>query len=171
MISPIVSQPRKSTRMTLTVFRPLPFSSEFSTITLMAGVGVLLLGDIVRGALELRDEFGSGSFAAAAGVLGPLVIAAGALDPTMAARNRRVSVNAALGIARTIGLSVAVLAPLTVLLALMISDLGTSATRIVIALAALLSVSTSQRMSSSATVSPTAFFQATMMVLSGPQID
>ena len=109
-------------------------------VAMVVGLGMILLGDIVRGALELRDEYASGSFVAAAGVLGPLVIAAGALDPSMAIRNRRAVPNAMLGVARNIGLSVAVLTPLTVLLALIVSDLGTTTTRVVIAVAALVSV-------------------------------
>jgi diguanylate cyclase (GGDEF)-like protein/PAS domain S-box-containing protein len=107
---------------------------------MVAGLALILVGDIVRGALELRDEFESGSVAAAAGVLAPLIIAAAALDPSMTGRHRRASSKAMFGIARTIGLSVAVLTPLTVLLALVASDLGTTTTRVVIAIAALVSV-------------------------------
>jgi diguanylate cyclase (GGDEF)-like protein/PAS domain S-box-containing protein len=113
---------------------------EFSPRILMIGIGVILVGDIVRGALELRGEFDSGSVVAAAGVLGPLTIAAAALDPTMAADNRRSAPNAMLGIPRTVGLSVAVLTPITVLFALLVSDLGTTTTRVVIALAAFAAV-------------------------------
>ncbi len=110
---------------------------EFSPLAMMVGLALILLGDIVRGALELRGDFVSGSIVAAAGVLGPLIIAAGALDPTMATRNRRSAPTSLLGVARTIGLSVAVLTPITVLLALLASDLGTTTTKVVIAGAAL----------------------------------
>ena len=113
---------------------------EFSPLALMVGLGLILIADIVRGALELRGEFVSGSVVAAAGVLGPLTIAAAALDPTMAASNRRPAPSTLLGATRTIGMSVAVLAPSTVLFALLVSDLGTTTTRIAIAFAALVAV-------------------------------
>jgi diguanylate cyclase (GGDEF)-like protein/PAS domain S-box-containing protein len=58
----------------------------------------------------------------------------------MAARNRRASPTAMLGVARTIGMSVAVLTPITVLFTLLVSDLATTTTRVVIAIAALASV-------------------------------
>lgn len=112
----------------------------YSPVALMFGVGIQLIADIARSTLELRGRFEAGGFVAALGVLTPLIIASAALDASMAPRNRPVGANFALGVSRTIGLSVAVLAPLTVLLALIIADLGSTTTRLVIALVAIVNV-------------------------------
>jgi diguanylate cyclase (GGDEF)-like protein/PAS domain S-box-containing protein len=109
-------------------------------MAMMAGASVQLVADVVRTTGEIHNEFSSGSFAAALGIAAPLIFASAALDPSMAPRHRIDVTNAELGVARTIGLSVAVLAPLTVLLALAISGLGSTATLIVVSLASLVSV-------------------------------
>jgi diguanylate cyclase (GGDEF)-like protein/PAS domain S-box-containing protein len=113
---------------------------EYAALAMMAGTSVQLMSDVIRTTAEINGEFASGSFAAALGIAGSLVFASGALDPSMAPSHRGDVTNAELGIARTIGLSVAVLTPLTVLLALAISGLGSTATLIVVSLASLVSV-------------------------------
>ena len=112
----------------------------FAPVSLMVGLGTVLAGDIMRGALELRDDFGSGSAVGAAAIIGPLVIAAAALHPSVAEAPDEGNRADVLDVAHTIGLTVAVLAPTTVLLALTISDLGTLTTRIVISIASIVSV-------------------------------
>jgi diguanylate cyclase (GGDEF)-like protein/PAS domain S-box-containing protein len=113
---------------------------EYASLAMMAGASLQLVADVMRTTAEIHGEFASGSLAAALGIAGPLVFASGALDPSMAPSHRGDVTNAELGIARTIGLSVAVLTPLTVLLALAISGLGSTATLIVVSLASLVSV-------------------------------
>lgn len=113
---------------------------SYSPVVLMAGVGLQLVADMVRGTQEIRGDFAPGGFVAALGLAAPLVIGAAALDPSMAAKNRQVAPNAALGVGRTIGLTVAVLSPMTVLMALLVSGLGSGTTILVVSIAAFLAV-------------------------------
>lgn len=113
---------------------------SFAPVVLMAGVGLQLVADMVRGAQEIRGEFEAGGAIAGLGVLAPLVIGAAALDRSMAVRNRQSAENAALGVGRTVGLTVAVLTPMTVLMALLVSGLGSGTTILVVSIAAFLAV-------------------------------
>ncbi|MGB3733955.1 MAG: EAL domain-containing protein [Ilumatobacter sp.] len=113
---------------------------SFAPVALMCGVGVQLVADMTRGTQEIRGEFESGGLIAGLGVAAPLVIAAAALDRTMAVRNRASVPNAALGVGRTVGLTVAVLSPMTVLMALLVSGLGSGTTILVVSIAAFLAV-------------------------------
>lgn len=112
----------------------------FSPVVLMIGIGIQLLADVIRGAQQLHGDFGPGGVVAGLGVLAPLVIAASALDRSMDPATCSETLNASLGVGRTIGLSVAVLAPLTILLALIVSDLGSTTTILVVSFAAVASV-------------------------------
>ena len=113
---------------------------SFAPVVLMCGIGVQLVADLIRGTQEIRGNFGPGGVIAGLGVAAPLVIAAAALDWTMAAENRPAAPNSALGVSRTVGLTVAVLTPMTVLIALIVSDLGSSTTVLVVSIAAFLAV-------------------------------
>ncbi len=113
---------------------------DFAPVALMIGVAVQLVADVTRSDAELSEGFMHGGLIGTLGVVGPLVLAAAALDPTIAPENRTPVVHAELGIARTVGLSVAVMAPLTVLLALTISGLGAGLTLALVAAASVVSV-------------------------------
>ena len=113
---------------------------SFSPVVLMIGIGLQLAADVIRGTLEIRDDFGPGGAIAGIGVAAPLVIAAAALDRSMAPEHRSAVPNSALGVSRTVGLTVAVLAPMTVLMTLIVSDLGSETTVLVVAIAAFFSV-------------------------------
>ncbi|MEP6296366.1 MAG: hypothetical protein ABJ382_03500, partial [Ilumatobacter sp.] len=106
---------------------------SFSPVVLMLGIALQLIADVIRGTQEIRDQFGSGGVIGGLGVAAPLVIASAALDRSMAPENGPTSPSSALSVGRTIGLTVAVLAPLTVLLALVVSDLGSGTTILVVA--------------------------------------
>ncbi len=109
-----------------------------SPILVAVGLTVSLLADTLHSVAQLRERFGPGGIVAALSIVAPMMIASGALEPTMAHRNRPDSQAAGLG--RIVGLSVAALTPLTVLFALTITDLGTRTTRIVAAACALVVV-------------------------------
>ncbi len=113
---------------------------SFSPVVMMCGIGLQLVADMVRGTQEIRGDFGPGGFVAGLGLLAPLVVGAAALDPSMAVRNRPVVPHAALGVGRTVGLTVAVLSPMTVLMALLVSGLGSGTTILVVSIAAFLAV-------------------------------
>ena len=114
---------------------------DASSVLIALGVGIQTASDAFRGVLDLRDDFVAGGAVASLGVLAPLVLAAGVLDPSMVHRTRAAAGDVvALSVARTVGLSVAVLTPLTVLLALTISDLGSTTTRLVVAVLGVVSV-------------------------------
>ncbi|NND74443.1 MAG: EAL domain-containing protein [Ilumatobacter sp.] len=108
---------------------------ERSPRLIAVGLGVTLLADALRSVLDLRDRYGPGGLVAALSITAPLLLAAAALDDSMAPRNRP-TIEAA-GFGRVIGLSVAALTPLTVLFALTVTDLGTWTTRTVAAASAL----------------------------------
>ncbi len=105
-----------------------------SAILLAVGLGVQLMADVTRSVAELRDTFTPGSAVAALSVAAPLMLAAAALDPTMAKTHLPEDEPDSVGFGRVVWLSVAALTPLTVLFALTVSDLGSQATRTVAAL-------------------------------------
>ncbi|MFN3254608.1 MAG: putative bifunctional diguanylate cyclase/phosphodiesterase [Ilumatobacter sp.] len=109
-------------------------------VALVVGIGVQTTSDALRGVLELRNEFSAGSGVAALGVVAPLVVGWAAMRLCRSTHVSDDDQAMALSVGRTVGLSVAVLTPLTVLLALTISDLGSIATRFAVALAAVVSV-------------------------------
>ncbi len=111
-----------------------------SAVLVAVGLGMQLTADTSRSVQELRDTFGPGGLAAALSVAAPLVLAASALDPTMALTHSPDGERAAVGFGRVVWLSVAALTPLTVLLALTLTDLGSQSTRIVAALCAVVVV-------------------------------
>lgn len=109
---------------------------SFALVALMVGLGVQLVADVLRGTQQLSGGFASGGLVAGLGVAAPLVIGAGALHPSISNRDRLLSRSAALGVGRTVWLSVAVLTPMTILLALVVSGLGSGTTLVVVSLAA-----------------------------------
>ena len=117
-----------------TGFRPSASSAR------LVGATVLFGADLLRSVTHLGDGFVAGGAVAALGVIAPLMIAAAALDPSMDQQHERAAGRAATGPLRTVGLSVAVLTPLTALVALIASDLGTATTRLVLAAAAIVAV-------------------------------
>jgi len=104
------------------------------------GLLILLAADLTRVALELRGEFAPGGAAAALAIVPGLVIASAALDKSMAPDPDEIPVAPAPGFGRIVGLSVAALTPLTVLLALTISDLGSRTTRTIAGISAVVVV-------------------------------
>ncbi len=111
-----------------------------ATALLAVGVGFLLLADVARGIAELNESLGAGGFVAALSIAPPLIIGAAALDPTMTHRNRPAETAPMLGFGRVVWLSVAALTPLTVLLTLSVTGLGTEATRTIAAVCAVVVV-------------------------------
>ena len=104
------------------------FRSAAPTL-MMIGVALLVVADVLRTVEELRDDYGAGSFVAALIIPASLFIGAAALDPTMTQMNRAVEVGPVFGLGRVVWLSVAALTPLTVLLSLLVTGLGTATTR------------------------------------------
>lgn len=123
-------------------FRTAAHSSfrYFAPVAIVLGIGLQTMADALRGILELREDFVAGGFVASLGLAAPLIIASSALDSSMAQRKIEASQAFTVSVGRTIGLSVAVLTPMTVLLALTINDLGSSTTRLVFAGCAIASV-------------------------------
>ncbi len=111
-----------------------------ATVLVATGVGLLLISDVARGIAELNGSSGVGGLVAALSIAPPLVLGAAALDPTMTHRNRPTETAPMLGFDRVVWLSVAALTPLTVLLSLNVSGLGTRATRTIAAVAAVVVV-------------------------------
>ncbi len=105
-----------------------------AAILVAVGIAFQLGSDVARSAEDLRDTFGSGGMFAALSIAAPLVLAAAALDPTMSLTHLPDDEPDAAGFGRVIWLSVAALTPLTVLLALTVTDLGSQLTRTVAAL-------------------------------------
>jgi diguanylate cyclase (GGDEF)-like protein/PAS domain S-box-containing protein len=121
----------------------MAIQSQFQTpapILMMSGVGLLLLSDVLRGIAELRDSFGPGGIVAVIVIPASLVIGAAALDPAMASMNQVFEARPVFGFGRVVWLSVAALTPLTVLLTLLVTGLGTSTTRTIAAICALVVV-------------------------------
>jgi len=111
-------------------------------VTLAVGTVFVLIDQTARGVMLLDGRLGPeglGGVAQAVGLVAPLMLVAPALFPAQVIGWGEPAAPV-VSVGRTIGLSVAVLAPLTVLLALMIADLGSSTTRFVIAAAAVVSV-------------------------------
>lgn len=109
--------------------------------TLMAiGVSLTLLADVLRSIAELRGDYGAGGIIAMLAIPASLVIGAAALDPTMVGMNRIVENAGVFGFGRVVWLSVAALTPLTVLLTLLVTGLGTATTRTVAAVCAVVVV-------------------------------
>lgn len=98
-------------------------------VLMMVGVSTLLIADVLRSVSELRETYGPGGFVAALVVPAPLLVGAAALDPTMKRSNRVVEVSSVFGFGRIVWLSVAALTPLTVLITLLVTGLGTATTR------------------------------------------
>jgi diguanylate cyclase (GGDEF)-like protein/PAS domain S-box-containing protein len=111
-----------------------------ATVLLAIGTALLLFSDVTRSIAELRGGLGAGGIVAALSIAPALLIGAAALDPTMTHRNRPVESAPVAGFGRVVWLSVAALTPLTVLLTLSVTGLGTRATRIVAALCAVVVV-------------------------------
>ncbi len=111
-----------------------------ATVLLAAGTGMLLVSDVARSVAEMRGSLGPGGFIAALSIAPPLVLGAAALDPTMTHRNHASETPSILGFGRVVWLSVAALTPLTVLLTLNASGLGTRATRTIAAVCAVVVV-------------------------------
>jgi diguanylate cyclase (GGDEF)-like protein/PAS domain S-box-containing protein len=103
-------------------------------VLMAAGTVLLLLADVLRSVEELRDTYGPGGFVAALVIPATLVVGASALDPTMAAMNAPAEDNQPIGFGRVVWLSVAALTPLTVLLTLLVTGLGTATTRTIAAI-------------------------------------
>lgn len=106
-----------------------------SPVLLATGTALLLVTDVAWSIAALGGSSGPGGFIAATAIVPPLVIAAAALDPTMAARNQPREELPQLGFGRVIWLSIAVLIPLTVLLTLSAAGAGTRTTRTIAAVA------------------------------------
>ena len=113
---------------------------RFGPVVLAAAVGTQTVADVLRGLLELSDEFGPGSLVGGLGVAAPLIAAAAVSDRSMSVDPDASHHDVAPSFGRTVGLSVAVLTPLTVLLALLLGDVGTTTTRVVVAIGALAAV-------------------------------
>jgi diguanylate cyclase (GGDEF)-like protein/PAS domain S-box-containing protein len=111
-----------------------------ATALVALGVGLLLVSDAARSISELGGSFAVGGIIAALSIAPPLLIGAAALDPTMTHRNRPADAVPTPGFGRVVWLSVAALTPLTVLLTLNMTGLGTRATRTIAAVCAVVVV-------------------------------
>ncbi len=111
-----------------------------ATALLALGVALLLVSDVARSIAELRGSMEAGGLLAALAIAPPLMLGAAALDPTMTHRDRTTEGAPLLGFGRVVGLSVAALTPLTVLLTLNVTGLGTRATRTIAAVCAVVVV-------------------------------
>jgi diguanylate cyclase (GGDEF)-like protein/PAS domain S-box-containing protein len=111
-----------------------------ATALLALGTALLLVSDVARSIAELRGSMGAGGVVAALAIAPPLVLGAAALDPTMTHRNRMTDGAPLLGFGRVVWLSVAALTPLTVLLTLNVTGLGTRTTQTVAAVCAVIVV-------------------------------
>ena len=121
----------------------MAIQSQFQTpapTLMMIGVGLALLADVLRGIAELRESFGPGGIVAVIVIPASLVVGAAALDPTMARMNQVLDARPVFGFGRVVWLSVAALTPLTVLLTLLVTGLGTPTTRTIAAFCALVVV-------------------------------
>ena len=111
-----------------------------ATALLAVGVGLLLVSDVTRSISELRGSLIAGGLIAALSIAPPMLIGAAALDPTMTHRGRPAEAVPMLGFGRVVWLSVAALTPLTVLLTVSVTGLGTRATQIISAICAVVVV-------------------------------
>jgi hypothetical protein len=118
-----------------------------SSMLLVVGLVTLLVGQVLRSGMELRGTLSPGGWTAALAIAPPLLFGAAALDPSMAEislvdRGQLANESAA---ARIVVLSVAALTPLTVLLTLTLTDLGSQVTRSVAAVSAIVVVIIARR--------------------------
>jgi diguanylate cyclase (GGDEF)-like protein/PAS domain S-box-containing protein len=111
-----------------------------ATLILAIGGALQLLSDVTRGVSDLEGSLPTGSMIAALSIAPPLLIGAAALDPTMTHRNRPAQAPPMIGLGRVVWLSVAALTPLTVMLTLSLTGLGTRATRTIAAVCAVVVV-------------------------------
>jgi diguanylate cyclase (GGDEF)-like protein/PAS domain S-box-containing protein len=111
-----------------------------ATALLAMGVGLFLVSDVARSIAELRGSMGAGGLVAALSIAPPLIVGAAALDATMTHRNRMTEPTPLLGFGRVVWLSVAALTPLTVLLTLNFTGLGTRTTLTIAAACAVIVV-------------------------------
>ena len=121
----------------------MAIQSQFQTpapILMMSGVGLLLLSDVVRGIAELRDSFGAGRHRGGDRDTGLARRRRRRSRPAMASMNQVFEARPVFGFGRVVWLSVAALTPLTVLLTLLVTGLGTSTTRTIAAICALVVV-------------------------------
>jgi diguanylate cyclase (GGDEF)-like protein/PAS domain S-box-containing protein len=111
-----------------------------ATALLAMGVGLFLVSDVARSIAELRGTMGAGGLVAALSIAPSLIVGAAALDATMTHRNRMTEPTPLLGFGRVVWLSVAALTPLTVLLTLNLTGLGTTLTLTIAAVCAVIVV-------------------------------
>jgi diguanylate cyclase (GGDEF)-like protein/PAS domain S-box-containing protein len=111
-----------------------------ATALLAMGVGLFLVSDVARSIVELRGTMGAGGLVAALSIAPSLIVGAAALDATMTHRNRMTEPTPLLGFGRVVWLSVAALTPLTVLLTLNLTGLGTTVTLTIAAVCAVIVV-------------------------------
>jgi diguanylate cyclase (GGDEF)-like protein/PAS domain S-box-containing protein len=118
---------------------PTRFRAPAPLLT-MIGVSLLLVADVLRSISELRESYGPGGFVAALVIPASLLVGAAALDPTMKRANRVVETTNVFGFGRVVWLSVAAMTPLTVLITLLVTGLGTATTRTLAAICAVVVV-------------------------------
>ena len=99
------------------------FRSPAPTLMLI-GVTSLVVANVLRTVGELRGSHGPGGLVAAMIIPASLCIGAAALDPAMTTMNHDPEVGRVFGLGRVVWLSVAALTPLTVLLTLLLTGLG-----------------------------------------------
>ncbi|HSL75052.1 MAG TPA: EAL domain-containing protein [Ilumatobacteraceae bacterium] len=104
------------------------------------GVTLTLLADVLRSVGELRGSFGPGGIVAAIAIPASLIVGAAALEPSMVRMNRVEETSSNYGFGRVVWLSVAALTPLTVLLTLLVTGLGTATTRTIAAISSVVVV-------------------------------
>jgi diguanylate cyclase (GGDEF)-like protein/PAS domain S-box-containing protein len=105
-----------------------------SSTLMVVGVALLLVADLARSLEELRNSFDPSGLVAALIIPASLCVGAAALDPTMTRSAPQPEPGAMFGLGRAVWLSVAALTPLTVLMTLLVTGLGTATTRTLAAL-------------------------------------
>ncbi|WP_420450419.1 putative bifunctional diguanylate cyclase/phosphodiesterase [Ilumatobacter sp.] len=110
-----------------------------SSNTLALGLLLHLAGDLVAGHQVVRTAAEPSTTAGAFAIAGSLVIAATATDASMAHVAAATSTPREADVARCAGFAIAVLVPLVALLALALADIGSTATTVAVALAAVAS--------------------------------
>ncbi len=111
-----------------------------ATALLALGVGLFLVADMARSIAELRGSMTAGGLVAALSIAPPLLVGAAALDATMTHRSRTIEPAPLVKFGRVVWLSVAALTPLTVLLTLNLTGLGTRTTLTIAAVCAVVVV-------------------------------
>ena len=115
------------------------FRSPAPTLMLI-GVTLLVVANVLRTVGELGGNHGPGGLVASMIIPASLFIGAAALDPTMTMMNRSIDVGRIFGLGRVVWLSVAALTPLTVLLTLLLTGLGSATTRTLAAICSIVVV-------------------------------